>query len=74
MAKVYEFPMKKELPVEIEERLYKIAKEYVAAVSDAVTALTDEYKYDKSEMEAVDKLVTTAFIDGITKAVMELDD
>ncbi len=75
MAKVYEFPMKQEmeLPKEIEERLYKIAKDYVEALSDAITELTDEYTYDENEMEEVSKLVTTIFADGILKAVDEIE-
>lgn len=71
MAKVYEFPMKKELPKDIEERLYKIAEAYVDVVSDAINALTDEFVYNDSELAEVSALVTAAFVDGITKAVEE---
>ena len=42
MAKVYEFPTKKELPTEVKDALYEIAKAYVAVLDYTFLTMSSE--------------------------------
>lgn len=42
MAKVYEFPISAELPIEVKETLYDIAKAYVDVLDYAFNTLSSE--------------------------------
>ena len=72
MAKVYAFPQQKALPSGMEEELYKVAKDYVAALYAIVTLF--ELEEDKPTYDEVLDLVAEAFSDGIYEAISELDE
>lgn len=72
MAKVYMFPEKKKLPKCVEEHLHEIAKEYVGTIRSAVLLM--DLERDKPTQEEMMELIGTAFAEGITKAIEELDE
>ena len=72
MSKVYAFPMKKKLTVNMEKELHKVAKNYVEALY-AIVMLFD-LEEDKPTYDEVLELVAAAFTDGIYKAIEELDE
>ena len=74
MAKVYEFPTKKNLtlPDEIEKRLYKAAKDYVEVLHDILPSLDNEVMSQPEYSELVE-LVATTYAEGIIVAVNELE-
>jgi hypothetical protein len=73
MAKVYAFPEKKKLPKHLEEAFHKNAKEYAELVFASVLLLGKE-GIDQMEYEEVLELATIAHIEGLTKAIDELDE
>lgn len=72
MAKVYAFPQKKTLPSGMEDELYRVAKDYVAALYAIVTLF--ELQEDKPTYDEVMDMVAEAFKDGIYQAITELDE
>lgn len=69
MCEVYEFPMKK-LPKDLEERLQKIAEDYVKAVDDILNYIVDKYgEEDNAEdiMEMVTNFYTKAVLNAVEK-------
>ena len=73
MAKVYVFPEKKKLPVNLENRLKEIAKEYMEMVYAVAVFYGIKDSDDPSYMEVMD-LVAVAFAEGIIEAVDEMDE
>lgn len=73
MAKVYMFPEQKKLPKHFEEAFYKNAKEYAELVYAALIFLSKE-GVDQMEYEEVLDLVTVAHIEGLSKAIDELNE
>ena len=71
MCKVYEFPMKKELPKEMEERLDKVVREFVSIMSESLDTL---YGDDPTEEEYANfmELLVIAYMELLEKAVDEL--
>lgn len=72
MAKVVMFPQKKKLPKVVEEELYKVARDYVAALKAA--AILIDLEQDKPTEEEFMELVGIAFAEGICEAIEELDE
>ena len=66
------FPQKKKLPKGVEERLCKIAKDYVATLRAAVMIM--DLESDKPTQEEIMELVEQAFTKGIYEAIEELDE
>lgn len=71
MAKVVMFPQRKKLPKGIEDRLYEVAKDYVATLKMAVVLM--DLEEDKPTQEEMMELVGTAFARGICDAIDELE-
>lgn len=72
MAQVVMFPQKKKLPKGIEENLHKVAKDYVEALYAA--AVLFDLQTDKPTYEEFMGLVATAFAEGISNAIDELEE
>lgn len=72
MAQVVMFPQKKKLPKGIEEDLHKVAKDYVEVLYAA--AVLFDLQTDKPTYEELMGLVATAFAEGISNAIDELDE
>lgn len=72
MCKIYEFPMKKELPKEMEDRLNKVVREFVNVVSESLDTL---YGDDPTEEEYTNfmDLITVAYMEMLEKAIDETD-
>ena len=73
MAKVYEFPKKMELPKEFEDRIYEVAKDYVATLKDISDALIID-PWNEEEAQAIGELVITAYAEALEMAIEELED
>lgn len=72
MAQVVMFPQKKKLPKGIEENLHKVAKDYVEVLYAA--AVLFDLQTDKPTYEELMGLVATAFAEGISNAIDELEE
>lgn len=72
MCTVYEFPMKKKLPKELEERLNKVSEEYVKIMAEALEILYD----GNPTMENYDEfmeLMITGYLEAFERAVDKLE-
>lgn len=73
MAQVYMFPEKKKLPKHIEDAIHRNAKEYTELLCAALAFLGED-GVDQMKYEEVVELVTIAHIEGLSKAIDELDE
>lgn len=71
MCKVYEFPMKKELPKDLEERLNKAVREFVKIMSESLDTLYGDDPTEEEYADFMDLLVMT-YMELLEKAVDEL--
>lgn len=71
MCKVYEFPVKKELPKELEERLQKVAKEYVEIVNEALSYFEDDNATEEEAAKFMES-VLQVYMGAIMNAVDEV--
>lgn len=72
MCKVYEFPVKKEIPEEVLAKINVAAREYVKFINESVEAVTDpDMSFD--EFQEMAGLVLEAYIDAILNAVVEYE-
>lgn len=72
MCTVYEFPTKKKLPKELEERLNKVSEEYVQIMAEALEILYD----GNPTMENYDEfmeLMITGYLEAFERAVDKLE-
>ena len=72
MAKVYEFPQQMELPKEEAELLEILGEAYVKALYNSLVKLVGKGA-SRDEMEAINKLVDSAFMQGMIKAIEEYE-
>ena len=72
MCKVYEFPVKKEIPEEVKEVLQESATEYVKTINKIVGMLVDEDTTEEEYFEMSGK-VLEAYLEAIIKAVAEYE-
>ena len=72
MCTVYEFPKQLKLPREMEENLQTMAKEYVDLLDDSMGYFVDEDTTEEDYQKITD-LILTAYLQGIAKAIDELD-
>ena len=74
MAKVYDFPTKEvyNLPEEIKQRLYQVAKDYVKVLHDILPSLNSE-DMSGPEYEDLVELVAATYAEGIIIAANELE-
>lgn len=70
MAKVLAFPVKKELPKEVEERLLEAAKVYIGVLDELLTDLRNKFPNDEDYNEMTE-LMLGALIEALLGAVAE---
>ena len=73
MAKVYAFPVKKDLPEHLKERLNEIAKLYVKLMSEVYEEMVDDIS-DEKEVGEFAELMLYEYISSVEKAIAELDE
>lgn len=72
MCKLYEFPVKKQFPKELEERLDKTVQELVCIMSEGLNTLYGENPTEAEYAEFTETLVM-AYIGFLEKAVDQLE-
>lgn len=72
MCKVYEFPQQPELPKEEQELLEILGEAYVKALYNALVKMVGNGA-TREEMTEVNRLVDSAFVQGMMKAVDEYE-
>lgn len=73
MAKVYAFPVKKELPEDLKGRLDKIAKAYVELLSDVYKDVASS-AVNEEDMAELTEVMIMAYMEAIEKAIEELGE
>ena len=73
MAKVLEFPVKKELSEETKQRLYVIAKQYVSLMNEVYEETMSDVTDDK-EIGELAELMLYEYIGSVEKAIAELGE
>lgn len=73
MAKVYAFPVKKQLPYEVEDCLYEIAKAYVKTLNYAFTELSSDEPTNE-ELSEIQELVVLGYAKGLSRAIDEMEE
>jgi hypothetical protein len=73
MAQIYAFPVRQKFPKHIEERIQGIAKEYLEVLY-ATFILLGEDGTDQMGYEEMIDLAMDTFVEGLEKAVEELDE
>lgn len=68
MAKVYEFPVKKQLTEEQVVRLYEVAEEYIAVLNDILGTLNEE-ELTSNGMDELAELVANTYAEGMINAI-----
>lgn len=72
MCKVYEFPVKKEIPEEVKEVLQESATEYVKTINEVLAMIVDDDTTEEEYFELSGK-VLEAYLEAIIKAVVEYE-
>lgn len=72
MAKVYEFPVKRKLPANMERDLHRVASDYVAILKAIMIIYGLES--DPPSHEEILEMVSTTFAEGIYEAIDQLDE
>ena len=73
MAKVYTFPEKKKLPKKLEKRMSEIGYDYMQTVY-AIAKVLGVDDPDQPEYMEVMELIAEAFSEGISAAMMEIEE
>ena len=73
MAQVLQFPIKKELPEEVKERLYGIAAEYVKSMDDVINEVCGDSENNEEYSEMID-LMFGVVVEGLLEAVGKLGE
>lgn len=73
MAKVYAFPIKKELPDEMKDTLYMLAKTYVTLLNTAFNELSSEMPSDQ-ELNEIKDMVIIEYAYAMEKAINEMEE
>ena len=73
MCKVYEFPTKVKLTVEMEERLYEAGKNYAKALYETLEELYPEIP-SEAEYDELMELLTNIYTRGINDVMEEMED
>lgn len=72
MCTVYEFPVKKKFPKELEERLNKVSEEYVSIMAEALEILYDGNPTQEDYDEYME-LMLNSYLEAFVKAVENLE-
>lgn len=70
MAKVLQFPVKKELPKEVEKRLQEASKVYIDALDELLTTLRNNFT-DDEEYNEMTELMLVTLMESLLSAVAE---
>lgn len=73
MAEILAFPIKKQVPKEIEDRLRAVAKEYIKILNDAMDILID----DGSEFEGLELIheaVARTYAKALADVIANMDE
>ena len=73
MAKVYEFPVKKQLTEEQVERLYEVAEDYITVLNDILGTLNDE-ELTNNGMDELAELVANTYAEGMINAIEKMGE
>lgn len=72
MCKVYEFPVKKELPEDVKELIQESANEYVKTINEVLEMLVTEDTTEEEYFE-LSKIVLETYLESIIKSVAEYE-
>lgn len=72
MCKVYEFPVKKEIPKELEDRLNEVTKLYVNVMTEILDTLCDGEPTEEDYNEFMEMMIV-AYVKSLEKALDELE-
>lgn len=73
MAKVLEFPVKKELSEEVKNRLHEIATLYVTLLDDTLNDVCEGVT-DPKEYEEMTNLMLGALLEGVIEAIDNMNE
>lgn len=73
MAKVYTFPVKKELESEVVNCLHEIADAYVRTLNYALTTMSSD-NVTNEELNDIREMVEAAYINGLCKAICKMEE
>lgn len=73
MAKILAFPVKKELPEEMKQRLNGIAKMYVKLMNDVFVDMTVDVTDDK-EVTEITEMLLLEYLGAVEKAIEEMNE
>jgi len=73
MAKLYTFPVKKELEPEVVDCLHKIADAYIQTLNYALTTMSSD-EPTSEELTEIRELVEVAYINGLCKAICKKEE
>jgi ppGpp synthetase/RelA/SpoT-type nucleotidyltranferase len=73
MAKVLEFPVKKELPKQVEDRLHEIAEMYVTLLDNTLTEVCGDIT-DAKEYEEMTNLMLGALLEGVIETIDKMNE
>lgn len=73
MAKVYEFPVKKQLTEEQVVRLHEVAEDYIKVLNDILEDLGDEVRTEK-DAEELTELVAYTYAEGMINAIGKMGE
>lgn len=73
MCEVIAFPSKKQISKETEEKLYKVAKDYIEVLYEAMDAYIDEDD-DLEGLELIHNAVAKTYAEALAAAIEELDE
>ncbi len=72
MAKVIVFPQKERLPKGLEKEVHRLAKEYIEVLYASLNLLAGD-RADKEELDRINEMVAVAYVEGLIKAIDELE-
>jgi hypothetical protein len=72
MCEILKFPVKKEIPKELEEQLYAVAKDYVTTLNKVFDAYIDDID-DPEAIEVFFSKAMMVYTKAVVDAVEELD-
>lgn len=73
MAKVYEFPVKKQLTEEQVVRLYEVAEDYITVLNDILGTLNEE-ELTSNGMDELAELVANTYAEGMINAIEKMEE